>query len=160
MKTSLLTCLTAVALLVGLTSNHVQAQHGSADQGFGAGAIFGEPTGVNLKYWIDRRSAVDAIVGSSFDGRCNLYLQSQYLYHWFDVIDPGHDRIAIYAGGGARYQWLDHRSDRFGLRGVGGLTYLLHNAPVDIFVEVGPIFDLTPDRKVRFGGGIGARYWF
>ena len=154
-------CLTAVIVAgSGLISTTVHAQRGSPDQGFGAGAIFGEPTGVSLKYWINRRSAVDAIVGSSFEGRSNLYLQSQYLYHWFDVIDLGRDQVALYAGGGVRYQGFDHRSDRFGIRAVGGVTYLLQNVPVDVFLELGPIFDLTPDREVRFGAGIGARYWF
>jgi hypothetical protein len=160
MKTSLMACLTALMIAGSVISTTVHAQGGSPDQGFGAGAIFGEPTGVSLKYWIDRRSAVDAIVGSSFEGESNLYLQSQYLYHWFDIIDPGRDRVALYAGGGVRYQWIDNRSDRFGIRAVGGIAYLLDNVPVDIFLELGPVFDLTPDRKVRFGGGIGARYWF
>jgi hypothetical protein len=67
----------------------------------------------------------------------------------------GRDRLAVYFGGGVRHQFMDPRSDRFGFRGVGGVAYHLSNIPVDVFLEGGPILDVTPDTKLRFGIGIG-----
>jgi hypothetical protein len=163
MKKSILVCL----IVIGLAgSSLVSAQAAdwttSSERRFGAGVILGEPTGISLKYWLDHKSAIDAVVGWSFESsRDNVYLHANYLYHLFDLIDArGRDRLAVYFGGGVRHQFMDARSDRFGFRGVGGVAYHLSNIPVDVFLEGGPILDVTPDTKVRFGIGIGARYWF
>lgn len=162
MKTSLLMCLTVLGLAGSSLTSTLDAQPGGyPDRRFGAGVVLGEPTGVSLKYWLDERSAVDGVVGWSFESsRDNLYLNANYLYHVFDDVAIGRDRFAAYFGGGVRYQVMSRRSDRFGIRGVAGVNYLFNDVPVDVFLEVGPILDLTPDTKLRFGAGIGARYWF
>jgi hypothetical protein len=131
-----------------------------AHSGFGAGVMIGEPTGVSLKYWLDERSAIDGVVGWSFEGRDDLHLHADYLYHIFDLVDVGRDRFAVYFGGGLRYKLVEHRSDWFGLRGVGGVSYAFREIPVDVFLELGPVFDVTPDRRLTLGAGVGARFWF
>jgi hypothetical protein len=50
--------------------------------------------------------------------------------------------------------------DRFGFRAVAGLDDLFEDAPVDIFFEVGPIFDVTPDFEVGLTVAVGVRFWF
>jgi hypothetical protein len=161
MKPALSLCLTIIGLVgFGLIPTHSANSSGSPTSGFGAGVILGEPTGVSLKYWIAERSAVDAVIGHSFEGRNSLYLHAGYAHHLLDLIEVGRGQFAAYFGGGVRLQLVRNRSDRFGIRGVGGVTYLFDNLPVDVFFEVNPIFDLTPNRQVRFGAGVGARYWF
>ena len=58
------------------------------------------------------------------------------------------------------YKVRDDRDDQFGFRAVAGLDYLLRNAPLDIFFELGPVFNVTPDFDVDLTVGIGVRFWF
>jgi hypothetical protein len=160
MKTSILLLLATVSLAIA-TATHARADSdGAANRVFGAGVILGEPTGVSLKYWIGDRSAIDGVVGWSFERRHNLYVHAGYLHHVWDLVDVGPNLFAVYFGGGLRYQNISHRSDRCGIRGAAGVAYIFDSIPVDIFFELGPILDFTPNLRPRFGAGIGARYWF
>ena len=49
---------TIIIALLGVFSLGIAAQ----DSGFGAGVIFGEPTGLSLKSWMSSKTAVDAAV--------------------------------------------------------------------------------------------------
>ena len=129
-------------------------------EGFGAGVMLGEPTGFNAKLWIGERSAIDGAIGWSFEGENNLEFHADYLYHLFDVLELSSGRLPIYFGAGLRYKVRDDRDDRFGFRAVAGLDYLFENAPLDIFFELGPVFNVTPDFDVDLTVGVGVRYWF
>ena len=48
----------------------------------------------------------------------------------------------------------------FGLRFQGGLSYLAPRAPVEVFGEVAPVLELTPDVDGLVDGGVGVRYYF
>jgi hypothetical protein len=37
---------------------------------------------------------------------------------------------------------------------------MFENAPVDVFMEVGPALDIAPVVRGEVTGGIGVRYWF
>ncbi|HOX57928.1 MAG TPA: hypothetical protein P5205_13185 [Candidatus Paceibacterota bacterium] len=126
---------------------------------FGAGLMLGEPTGVSLKYWLSDASAVDAMAGLSYDDN-DLSFHTDYLYHLDDLVQLDKNRLAFYGGGGPRYRARSHKNDLFGTRAAGGVAYIFGKVPMDIFLEVGPVLDLTPDAKVRYTAGIGARYWF
>ncbi len=141
----------------------VEAQNnleGRGDKKVGAGLMLGEPTALNMKYWFDQHSALDAAVGVSFEGEDNLEFHADYLYHFFDVINVPEGRLPIYVGGGLRYKVRDHQDDQFGFRAVAGLDYIFENAPVDVFFEVGPVFNVTPDFDADFTIAVGARFWF
>lgn len=133
---------------------------GRGNKGFGAGLMLGEPTSLNAKYWIDEHSAVDGAVGWAFEGDNNLEVHADYLYHFLDVIKVPEGQLPIYAGGGLRYKVRDDRDDKFGIRAVAGLDYIFQNAPVDVFFEAGPIFNVTPDFDVDVTVAVGARFWF
>ncbi len=155
-----------VLLLAGLgsaglaTALSAAELEGRGSKGFGAGLMLGEPTSLNAKYWIDEHSAVDGAIGWSFEGDDNLELHADYLYHFLDVIKLPEGQLPIYAGGGLRYKVRDDRDDQFGIRAVAGLDYILPNAPIDVFFEAGPIFNVTPDFDVDVTVAIGARFWF
>ncbi|MEW6305517.1 MAG: hypothetical protein AB1705_18730, partial [Verrucomicrobiota bacterium] len=128
--------------------------------GFGVGTILGEPTGLSLKYWLTAKSAVDGGVAWSFKDNDSFHLHGDYLWHNFDLLPVNKGRLPFYFGVGGRVLFEEDRDTRFGVRGPVGLAYMFANAPVDIFVEVAPIIDITPKTKLTFNGGIGVRYYF
>lgn len=127
---------------------------------FGAGLMLGEPLGASVKYWIAENSAIDGGLGLSFNDGDNFHVHADYLHHIPDVIAIDEGQFLLYFGGGPRFKVRNNKDNLFGLRTLAGLTYVFENHPVDTFVEAGPVFDVTPDFKVRFMAAIGARYWF
>lgn len=137
------------------------AEIGSApDSGFGAGIMLGEPSGLNLKYWVSEKAAIDGVVGWSFADDTNFHMHADYLYHLFELIPVETGRLPLYFGGGIRYKLRDKKDDLFGFRGVVGVSYMFEDLPIDIFGEAGPLIDVVPDVKAHFSVGIGARFWF
>jgi len=130
------------------------------DKTFGVGLMLGEPTGASLKYWLSEVSAIDAVAGITLDDDNDFAAHADYLYHFNDVVVFDHSRFSAYFGGGPRFQARDRQDDIFGLRAVVGLDYIFDDIPVDVFIEVGPQFDITPDYDVSVTGGVGARFWF
>lgn len=127
---------------------------------FGAGLMVGEPTGASLKFWLSKVSAIDAVVGVKLDDDNDFAAHADYLYHFNDVVVFDHSRFAAYFGGGPQFQVRNHQDDLFSIRAVVGLDYIFDDIPVDVFVEVGPLFDVSPDDDVSVTGGAGARFWF
>lgn len=144
-------CAVAACLLTATIAN---AQR----NGFGAGVMLGEPIGANFKAWLSDKTAIDGGVGyANYDDE-GLQLHSDYLWHSFDLLSAGSGRLPVYYGFGARLKFAD--DTHVGLRGPVGLSYMLDNIPVDIFAEVAPILDFTPNWRVEWNAFIGARYWF
>jgi len=129
------------------------------DQRFGAGVIFGEPTGVSLKYFLTEKTAIDGAIGWGFHRETDLHLHSDYLWHVHDFYPVSEGQLSLYFGAGLRVKFRDGE-DRIGVRVPVGVSYRLENRPVDVFLEVAPILDVTPSTRGGFTAGIGARYWF
>jgi hypothetical protein len=139
--------------------------------GFGLGIIIGEPTGITGKYWLSSKSAIDGAIAWSFHGE-NLHLHGDYLIHKFDLIKVAKGSLPLYFGVGVRARFNDHdyydhhdhydhdHHARIGIRIPVGLDYLFAHDPIDIFFEIVPILDLTPDTEVGFNAAIGFRYFF
>jgi hypothetical protein len=136
-----------------------ETQTSTQDKKFGAGLMLGEPTGASLKYWFSDVSAIDSVIGLSFDDD-DFSFHADYLYHFKDLFQLDQNQLVLYVGGGPRYRARDHEDDLFGIRVVGGLSYIFDDLPLDIFLEAGPVFDFEPEGKVRYTVGVGARYWF
>ena len=65
----------------------------------------------------------------------------------------------MYWGLGAKIK--DNKKDiELGVRAVGGVTYDFPHHPVDIFIEVIPVIELTPDAGLGIDAGVGIRYYF
>jgi len=138
------------------------------DHGFGMGIILGEPTGLSAKAWTSSDNAFDFALAWSFhnyhhndnhnhnDG--DVLLQADYVWHFFNAISVSSGKLPIYVGIGARVVLADDPS--FGVRIPVGIDYLFADAPIDIFLELVPILDLSPETDFGIGGGIGIRYWF
>ena len=136
------------------------------DHGFGMGLILGEPTGLSAKAWTSTDNAFDFAVAWSFnnyhhDNNHNdgsLLLQADYVWHFFNAISVSKGKLPIYVGIGGRVVLGDKPS--FCIRIPVGIDYLFADAPIDIFLELVPIMDLSPKTDFGIGGGIGIRYWF
>ena len=127
---------------------------------FGIGAIFGEPTGVSGKVWLNDMMAIDGVVGWGFYEETEFYTHADVLWHLWDVFPVTKGRLPLYFGVGPRLKVREHEDDRFGIRFPVGVSYMFDNVPVDIFFEVAPILDVAPRTHGAFTAGIGVRYWF
>ena len=128
---------------------------------FGAGIILGEPTGADLKYWLNDTMAVDGAVGWSTHDNSDLYLHSDVLWHKFDLISVPQGRLPVYFGVGGLVRFRDdHHGNDVGVRVPVGVSYIFDQLPVDIFAEIGPAIDVAPNVHGEITGGVGLRYWF
>lgn len=156
-------------MTLGVLAGSVQADatsttsySGAADgtPKFEVGAIFGEPTGLSLKYWMSDTMALDGGVGWSFSHEDDLHLHSDVLWHKFDVFNVSKGQLPLYFGVGARMKFRDNRDDLFGIRFPIGISYLFEDAPVSLFLEVAPVLDVSPDTDGELTAGIGVRFCF
>jgi hypothetical protein len=137
---------------------------------FGAGFVFGEPTGIAWKYQMNDRNALDGSIGFSPYDRYRINVD--YLWQSYPFNEP---RLALHYGvGGAlgfgrtdylfddgRNTYLFRTQDLgFGVRGVVGMTYLVPRTPMDLFLEVAPLMILAPGTGMGLDAGFGARFYF
>ena len=127
--------------------------------GLGLGLILGEPTGISMKYWTGRTTAIDGAVAWSIGKYSGTHLHGDYLWHIFNLINIRRGKLPFYYGVGARLG-LGGKENRVGIRGVAGLAYLLADLPLDVFLEIAPVFDLSPKTDLDLNAAIGIRYFF
>ena len=141
------------ALVFGMTEAR-------GENGLGVGVIVGEPTGISIKKWIGETWAVDAAAAWSFSGNESFQFHADYLIHNFFLRLPKDfiGRLPVYYGVGCRIK-LDEDA-LVGIRIPFGISYLFAHAPVDLFVEVVPILDVTPDTDLDINAAIGVRFYF
>lgn len=147
--------LSAILLILALSSAGSLYAQGD---GFGAGLILGEPTGISLKNWLGKKTAFDVGLAWSFEEDGDFHLHADYLWHDFGVFKVRTGRLPLYYGIGGRIKFSD--KTRVGVRGVIGLDYLFKNAPFDIFLEVVPILEVSPGTDFSFNAALGFRYFF
>jgi hypothetical protein len=150
-----------VALLVlAVWPAEVHAQ----GSGAGIGIIVGEPTGLSMKFWQSRSTAIDLAAAWSFSDDGAFHVHADYLWHNFNLFKVSKGRLPLYYGIGVRVKVYDDNRDDdviVGLRIPVGLDYLFGGGtPLDIFFEVVPILDLNPDTEFSLNASIGMRYWF
>ena len=130
------------------------------ESGLGSGVIIGEPTGISAKYWLNGKNAFDIAVAYSFFGANNgLFLKADYLFHLARVNFSNQTFLPFYGFGG-KIKFAGKGNNSVGARGVIGVALLLKKAPVDIFIEIAPTFDLLPATGISIGAALGARYYF
>ncbi len=128
------------------------------DSGFGLGIILGEPTGISLKTWVRSNAAIDGAVAWSFGQNSAIHLHADYLFHDFNLFDVESGKLPLFFGIGARFK--AEPEAKFGIRFPVGIAYIFEKAPLDIFLELGPVLDLAPGVSFGFTGSLGARYYF
>ena len=132
---------------------------------FGIGVIIGEPTGLSLKYWLDKERAVDGAAAWSYSENDSFQLHGDYLIHNYDWLED--DQLPVYYGIGARLKFKDddgrgrnRNHEIFGIRVPIGVTYLFDDEPVDLFFELVPVLDLSPEVELDLNAALGLRFYF
>ena len=138
-----------------LLSNSIYAQ----SHGFGLGMILGEPTGISLKNWLGRSTAVDFAIAWSFDGKDSFTIHGDYLSHNFKLTQVESESLPFYYGIGGSIKFKDDNI-RLGARVPLGLNYHFENLTLDLFLEFVPILLLFPKTDFEINAGIGIRYFF
>lgn len=127
---------------------------------FGLGIIVGSPTGISAKYWIADSKALDFGLGYSLtENNSNFNFHVDYLWHELDAFNS-HENLLIHYGLGFRIKAVSDGKDSFGARGVVGVTWMLSQIPLDLFIEVAPVFKLIPETVLDLDGGLGVRFYF
>jgi len=128
-----------------------------AQEGLGVGVIAGEPTGVCMKAWLSRTTAFSAAAAWSWSGEEALELHGDYLIHNYNTFPVQTGALPFYYGVGARLK-LNDRDPAVGIRVPLGVSYLFATRPLDLFLEVAPILDITPGTVVKMSAALGVRY--
>lgn len=157
-------------LIAALAIAHAAPAAAQGDTKYaGVGFIIGEPTGLDAKFFLNNENALEFGLAWSLEGRNELHLQGDYLWHKYDLIDLNNaDEMPLFFGIGARFVVRDDDDpdddddddDIIGIRFPIGLAYMLTNYPFDIFAAIVPILDIAPDSDFDLEGAIGARFWF
>jgi hypothetical protein len=141
-----------------IVSVFVSGQAFAQDEGFGLGVLLGEPTGINFKAWTGYRTAIVGTAAWSFGYNNHFQGNIDYIFHDFDLIRLDEEYLPVYYGIGFRV--ITTTDVRMGFRIPLGINYMFKKAPLDIFVELAPVFDIAPKTELLLNGGIGIRYFF
>jgi len=150
-----------------------------ANKTFGLGLELGEPTGLNGKYFVSPKAALDFGVGYIYrnyyysDG---LHLYGDFLFHPTSLVHADAFELPFYIGGGLRYWAFDYcvngactsDSSAIGIRIPIGISFDFNNVPLDIFIQVVPTIDFVRGDYYRRNGrnhiaadfSVGIRFWF
>jgi hypothetical protein len=141
------------------------------DKGVGIGLVLGEPTGLSAKLWTTRTNAFDFGLGLAiggdrisrndyyYNGKSRLHFHMDYLWHSFSAINST-ERFPLYYGIGGRYNSGGGYDGSLGVRGVFGIAWLPRGTPIDIFLELVPVFQITPSTGFGIDAGLGIRFFF
>lgn len=137
----------------------------------GVGIMAGEPTGITAKWWMGRASAIDFGAAWSLQNDNEFDLHADYLLHrWGWARDIEEDveggGLPFYFGLGAKVG-LGHDNDgdgdddaRVGARLPLGVSWLNTTTQLEVFGEIVPGLDVTPDTELDLGAALGMRYTF
>jgi hypothetical protein len=127
---------------------------------FGLGIIVGGPTDISAKYWFEDSKALDFGLGYSFSGNnSNFNFHADYLWHEFDAFNST-EHLLLHYGVGVRIKTVTDGKDSFGARGVVGIAWFPLHTPIEMFIEVAPVFKLIPETTLDLDGGVGVRFYF
>jgi hypothetical protein len=160
-----------VAVSTIMTSLPAFAQ-GPNGKSFGIGFQLGDPYAVTARIWTSRLNSWDMAIGSS--GLGNPHIQGAYLWHFPQAFNSR--VISLYAGVGAvlalhdddielsfqkRHDgwWSENDDPRLAIRGVFGMQIVPIRSPLEIFIELDPLFGLHPGMGFAFQPSIGIRFY-
>lgn len=155
-----------VLFLMIIVTKPIAAQ----DRGFGMGLILGEPTGLSAKLWTSKINAFDFGLGVGLGGdrikyrgyynnTGRIHFHMDYLWHSFNAISST-EKFPLYYGIGGRYTSGGGYDGSFGVRGVFGIAWFPRATPIDLFLELVPVFQVTPLTGLGINAGLGIRYFF
>ena len=158
----------AIVVTFALISGTALAQSTLAERGpFGVGAMYGMTgpnprylAGITAKYFLDETNAFDGAVLRRLSSKDDWYIWADYLYHFRSLITVEQGEVPVYLGIGGRLKLQESNEDKFGIRFPVGLAYEFAGLPVDVFLEVVPIWDVALSYDFDLEGGLGVRFYF
>lgn len=154
-----------ILCFVLLSSTPVLAQ----TEGTGLGGMIGvsngsaNPVGLSAKAWVSERQAVQAatsfVIADEEAGASYLIVQGDYLFHNFEQVSVGDGLLALYVGPGLQLAFIEGQDTNVAFRAPLGVSYMLADAPIDIFAEVAPTLQVAQGSQLRFDGAVGFRYF-
>ena len=137
---------------------------------WGFGINLGDPTGLTIKHFTGRYTALNFTVGSSYFGE--IRIGTDYLWH-FDAFRSNvvnmHAGIGGVIGFGNSHSVIFHdepnkfyfREDDVGIgvRGVVGIDVYPTTAPFEIFLEFGPLVGIVPEAGAAIDVAVGFRVY-
>ena len=148
-----------VSLIVVMLGGHALAQ----DKGFGSGILFAEPTRLSDNLWLWQTTAIDGATSWSSADEDRIQSQADVLCYKFDLFNVKGGELPVYLGGEGSMKFeVDDRDTRYGapFPVPVGIDYIFAEAPLDIFFELVPVFDLARSPGVVLNGAVGVRYFF
>jgi hypothetical protein len=130
------------------------------NKAFGIGLMIGQPTGFTAKNWMNGNNALDFALGFSFARNYSgVNMHSDYLWHSYNAIQSS-EKFVLYYGPGLSLRTGKNGNGQFGIRGELGLEWMSHSAPIDVFIEIAPVFNFIATTGFNVDAGFGARYYF
>jgi hypothetical protein len=142
-------------ILAGLAW-HSAAHAASAESGIGVGFVFGAPSGLSFKIPAGSNS-MNLAVGYDLNHEV-LAIRGEYAWYAYNVFPVNKGKLPVYFGPGVH---ADIRNDAaIGVHAILGIEYQFADAPLDVFLELGPGINLTPSTDPSLSGGLGMRFFF
>ena len=133
------------------------AQRPSPSVGIGFQA--GDPTGLSLQFYRNHGMSTDILFAYHFDHFFFLNIHGLWNTH---LDDSGHFHFFYGPGGfiGVRTFRSELRDDEVaaGISGNLGLSLVLSR--LELFGQVTPRLEVTPNTDLNIGGGVGMRFYF
>lgn len=125
----------------------------------GLGVMLGNPTGLNGKYWMGAKRAIDGGLGFSLGKHTDFSIHSDYLLHdeaalYLNDVKP----LDLYYGIGGRMEFTN--DIEVGIRVPVGLLHKVENGKADIFGEIAPVLDFLTRAGIEIHLLFGSRYYF
>jgi len=134
------------------------------DRGVGLGVLVGEPTGLAAKFWETHTSALDFGAAWSLADDGVFRLHADWLWNAYGWLQVEQGKLPLYVGFGFRFVFREidptSHDTQFGVRFPLGIDFMARRKRFDIFGEIVPVLELTPDTAFDLDGGVGIRYWF
>jgi hypothetical protein len=131
---------------------------------FGMGIGIGAPSGLVGKYWIGKWSAFQFSAGGDIGEFQDLVGVADYILQ-FRPFDTGEPDVSVPLHVGAGFNLGGNFNDnvagvwRIGPRAVLGVSVLMKNLPIDIYVETAPTLYIYEEAGWSIDGQIGLRHY-
>ena len=147
-----------IIVLAGIMLMLVSLSGNAQQKGvFGLGFIIGDPTGISMKFWTKETNAMEIAAGWE---KKETELHADYLWHNFDLLPVKNGRLPVFYGLGIEVKLKEDEDNEIGIRTIAGLEYLFDAVPLDFFLEIAPVLQLTPESKVKGEAALGFRFFF
>jgi hypothetical protein len=132
----------------------------AAVQGPGYGVTLGEPVGATAKLWVDQDEAWVLGLGVNPAGGYSVQGTADYVLHIFEFGRFFNlPSLALATGLGARINGPDDGDYEPGLRFPAGLSYFLDAENIELFAEIAPVLDLSPEVELDLNAVAGIRFY-